>query len=124
MMMTRTTTRPATPSRYRAAKRPALSLRPARPAARIVVTNTAFAPPRPVETSGAALLDSRSIGANASSALTLTGAFATIVFASLLLFCRAGLGPNGYLSYATIALGMAAWLLRDVGAARSAASAG
>jgi hypothetical protein len=58
-----------------------------------------------------------------SIALALFGALMTTVAVALTL-ARGGLGPNAYLLYATIALGIAAWHLRETGSVRNAALAG
>jgi hypothetical protein len=51
---------------------------------------------------------------------TLAGGLALGVFASvLMLLCRASLGPNGFLCYAAVGLGMAAWLLSKRDSARN-----
>jgi hypothetical protein len=114
-MMTLTTTRPANlfVSNGPNAKRAPLGLA-RRPMGRPVLAKAPLAQPRRFETSPRTEVASR--------ALTVAGAFATTVFAALLMFCR-GIGPNGYLCYATIALGMTAWLLRDASSPAKAACA-
>jgi hypothetical protein len=134
-MMSLSPNRPVKPARYGAhmlaasAKRAPRSGRPGcgdiarRPVGRPVIAKKPYAPARRVEAPAPRIVEQPTMSASASNGLTIAGGFVMTVFATLLMFCRGGLGPNGYLSYATIALGMAAWLLRDASWGRKAFSA-